>query len=134
MLSGLLWTSCRCVVGGWCRGWLGHPCVLRRITDYRLTACCLTWIFCVKWNIRDDPLFSFSDDFFEGGLDRARVSRAEHQHLNAPPGCAPATAGFTADDIKRLQGSDASLSAARHAANSHSDSPFFYQDGLLFHR
>ena len=28
-----------CVVGGWCRGWLGHPCcVLHRITDNRLTA------------------------------------------------------------------------------------------------
>ena len=38
MLSDLLWTSCWCVVGGWCRGWLGHPCcVLRRITDYRRT-------------------------------------------------------------------------------------------------
>ena len=54
MLSGLLWTSCWCVVGGWWRGWLGHPCcVLRRIADYRLTSqahrhCCLTWIFCVK--------------------------------------------------------------------------------------
>ena len=84
--------------------------------------------------ILDDPLFSFSDDFFEGGSDRARVTRAERRHRNAPPGCPPATAGFTADDIKRLQDSDASLSAARHAANSHSDSPFFYQDGLLFHR
>ena len=82
----------------------------------------------------DDPLFSFSDDFFEGGSDRARVTRAQRRHRNVPPGCPPATAGFTADDIKRLQGSDTSLSAARHAANSHSDSPFFYQDGLLFHR
>ena len=61
ILSGLQWTWCQCAVGGWCRGWLDQPCcVLRRITDYRLSAtlqahrhCCLTWIFCVKCNTRD---------------------------------------------------------------------------------
>ena len=78
ILSGLLWASCWCIVGGWWRGWLGHPCgVLRRITDYRLTAtaaqitgsppllrrlqahrsCCLTWIFCVKWNMKEQGIF-----------------------------------------------------------------------------
>ena len=40
-----------------CCWWLvkavAGPPMLRRITDYRLTAtvCCLTWIFCVKWNM-----------------------------------------------------------------------------------
>ena len=38
------------VVGGWCRGWLGHPCcVLRRIADYRLTATAV-WLGYFVWN------------------------------------------------------------------------------------
>ena len=41
---------CWCVVGGWCRGWLGHPCfVLRRITDYTLTATAV-WLVYFVWN------------------------------------------------------------------------------------
>ena len=60
--------------------------------------------------------------------------RAERRHRNASPGRAPTTAGFTMEDIKRLQDSDASLASARQAASNHSDSSFFYRDGLLFHQ
>ena len=47
----MLWTSCLCVVGGWCR-----PPMLCVAQNHRLQAhrhCFLTWIFCVKWNMRD---------------------------------------------------------------------------------
>ena len=81
-----------------------------------------------------DSVFAFADDFFDGGSDRVRITRAERRHRNASPGRAPTTAGFTMEDIKRLQDSAASLAFARQAASNHSDSSFFYQDGLLFHR
>ena len=72
-----------------------------------------------------DSVFAFADDLFDGGSDRVRITRAEHRHRNASPGRAPTTAGFTMEDIKQLQDSDASLAFARQAASNRSDSSFF---------
>ena len=48
--GGWLWTSCWYVVGGWCRGWLGHACfVLCRIRDYSLTDTRF-WLGYFVWN------------------------------------------------------------------------------------
>ena len=69
ILSGLLWTSCWCVVGGWCRG-LGHPCcVLRRIADYRLTATAV-WLgyFFGKWNMRAFRFYVFCENWWSAFL------------------------------------------------------------------
>ena len=81
-----------------------------------------------------DSVLAFADDFFDGGSDHLHKTRAERRHRNASPGRAPTTAGFTMEDIKRLQDSDASLASAKQVASNRSDSSFFDQDGLLFHR
>ena len=33
-----------------------------------------------------DSVFAFADDFFDGGSDHIRITRAERRHRNASPG------------------------------------------------
>ena len=48
-----------------------------------------------------NSVFAFVEyDFFDGGSDRVRITRAERRHRNASSGRAPTTAGFTMEDIK----------------------------------